>query len=215
MATTNPTVMSIPNYHQACLAAASSDSSSQSFYLVGSSTQGSLDIHFVPDIFATQVKYVANQNDVGAWNIEARKACFKSPSSKDANDPIKITQFGLTTTAMTIAYPNGTTYKATDTGSLNRYDISHFPTADPLLALGTYTPSTGTTSSGHTIVFDKAGLGLAYIATGNSVTNISSTVPSMTLSPGYAVNMNNIVITEDAIPVTMSTTGYILDRIAD
>lgn len=99
--------------------------------------------------------------------------------------------------------------------SVDRYDLSHFPTGDPLLALGTYTPSTGTTSSGYTVVFDKAGLGMAYITTGNSVTNDSSTVPSMTLSPGYAVNMNNIVITENAIPVTMSTTGYILDRVSN
>ncbi|KAF9150667.1 hypothetical protein BG015_007513 [Linnemannia schmuckeri] len=262
MATT-PQMMPIPSYQWACLAA---DENRQSFYLVGSSTVGNLDVYYVTDIFATQVNHVATQNNIYAWSSDSRKACFRSPTSKLVNGPIKITQFGLANTFHTTAYPDGkvdapeyykdqpTTFvspklfawsgqmanydlftvftnyispgysqwasnlqpfEGTNSSSINRFDLSHYPVADPLLALGTYTPSTGTNSTGFTIVFDKLGEALAYITTGTSATSLYNTTPSMTLSPSIRVNMSNIVLTENAIPVTMSTTGYILDRAKD
>lgn len=66
---------------------------------------------------------------------------------------------------------------------------------------------------GYTIVFDKQGEALAYITTGTSATSLTNTVPLMTLSPSIRVNMSNITLTENAIPVTMTTSGYILDRV--
>lgn len=78
MATT-PQMIPIPSYQQACLAA---DQCGQSFYLVGSSTVGNSDVFFVTDSFVTQVNHVVTQNNIYAWNYDARKACFRSPTSK-------------------------------------------------------------------------------------------------------------------------------------
>ncbi|KAG0275043.1 hypothetical protein BGZ95_009241 [Linnemannia exigua] len=175
---------------------------------------------------------------------------------------IKITQLGLTTTANTIAFPNGTIspvdaiasnksfvssklyawsgqkpdydvfttfsyfaptgyskwlairqiFRETDSGSYLKFDLGHFPPDDPLLALGTYTNSTDVTSAGHTIVFDKFNQAMSYATSSTSFSNIKSTLPLMTLSSSTPVSMNNNILSSDAIPVTMSATGYILDR---
>ncbi|KAF9150668.1 hypothetical protein BG015_007514 [Linnemannia schmuckeri] len=100
-----------------------------------------------------------------------------------------------------------------NTGSLFGYGLTTFPAADPLLAVGTYTASTGTLSSGYTIVFDKANQGKAYLTSGSTTAFQGSTESVMTLAPYVAVNMNNIVLSADALGITMAGTGYILDKV--
>ncbi|KAG0208390.1 hypothetical protein BGX33_006305 [Mortierella sp. NVP41] len=103
-------------------------------------------------------------------------------------------------------------FKDTDTNGLMRFGLSHFPTAEPLLALGTYTPSTGAISSGYTVVIDKSMQAMAYLTNGNVV---NATDAVITLFSGTLVTMNGISLSSDAIPVTMGSTGYILDKAKD
>lgn len=94
-----------------------------------------------------------------------------------------------------------------------RYGLTTFPAADPLLAVGTYTASTGALSSGYTIVFDKANQGKAYLTSGSTTAFQGSTESVMTLAPYVTVNMNNIVLSADALGITMAGTAYILDKV--
>lgn len=89
-----------------------------------------------------------------------------------------------------------------------------FPVDDPLLTLGTFAPANGGNSSGYTVVFDKNRQGMIY-STFASSSAIPAGDPLMTLSGQTLVGMNNIVLTKYAIPVTMASTGYILDRVSE
>ncbi|KAF8944164.1 hypothetical protein BGZ47_004560, partial [Haplosporangium gracile] len=235
--------MPVPSYQWACLAA---DENRQSFYLVGSSTGGNLDVFYGTNISDNQVNHVATYNKEGTWSSDCPKACFTSKLVNayldgKVDDPEhysvqpttfvspklfawsgQMTNYDLFTVLTNYISPGYSQwasdlqpFEGTNLSSLNRFDLSHYPVADPLLALGTYTPSTGINSTGYTIVFDKLGEALAYNTTGTSATSPTNTTPPMTLSPGIRVNMSNIVLTKNAIPVTMSTTGYILDRAKD
>ena len=96
---------------------------------------------------------------------------------------------------------------------LYRNNISQYLAPDPLLALGTYSKKVGNVSVGYTIVFDKFKHAQAYFAMGSSTADPNNTENVLTLSGPDAVNMNTIELTSDAIPVSMSGIGYILDRV--
>ncbi|OAQ33117.1 hypothetical protein K457DRAFT_134739 [Linnemannia elongata AG-77] len=100
-----------------------------------------------------------------------------------------------------------------NTGSLFGYGLTTFPAADPLLAVGTYTASTGALSSGYTIVFDKANQARAYLTSGSTTAFQGSVESVMTLAPYVTVNMNNIVLSANALGITMAGTAYILDKV--
>ncbi|KAG9064212.1 hypothetical protein KI688_003400 [Linnemannia hyalina] len=84
-----------------------------------------------------------------------------------------------------------------------------------LLAVGTYGPFNATATQGYTTVFDKSGGGQIQSAAGNLPTAPGSNVPPVSLDPPMAVSMNGIKLTSDAIPVTMESFGYILDKAAN
>ncbi|KAF9083985.1 hypothetical protein BGX23_010942 [Mortierella sp. AD031] len=100
-------------------------------------------------------------------------------------------------------------------GGYSEADTVNYPTDDPLLAVGTYTPTTTNTSQGHSVIFDKYGQGTVYAATGSSLATPNNTVRLVTLSSSRSVNMNGISFSSDAIPITMEGTGYILDKAKD
>ncbi|KAF9139407.1 hypothetical protein BGX30_008011 [Mortierella sp. GBA39] len=112
-----------------------------------------------------------------------------------------------------LSFLSNTGNTTANTGSLFGYGLTTFPPADPLLAVGTYTASTGILSSGYTIVFDKTNQGKAYLTSGSTTAFQGSTESVMTLAPYVTVNMNNIVLSADALGVTMAGTAYVLDKV--
>ncbi|KAF9127923.1 hypothetical protein BGW39_005473 [Mortierella sp. 14UC] len=245
----------IPSYTQACLAA---DEVNNSFYLVGSPTLGVLDVNYVTDITASNVQEVATQYDPATWNTDARKACFRIPASRSANGPIKISQFGLTTTAFTLALPNGTvkpvdvigsgnsfvspklfawsaqmpdynvfivfsniakpnytrwlgirqTFIETDPGSLIRYDLGHFPSEDPLLALGTFTYSSDTVSSGVCPGEHEQYYTFKRRDTGNDVVHSLREVSNTGVSPPFSTSMAAAALSQRIITYTARDAQY-------
>ncbi|OAQ35199.1 hypothetical protein K457DRAFT_13760 [Linnemannia elongata AG-77] len=101
-------------------------------------------------------------------------------------------------------------FSSNNTGNYIAGDLTTFPSADPLLAVGTYTTSAGSLSSGYTIVFDNASQGRAYLTSGSTVA--LPKLGLLTLAPYVIVNMNNIVLSKDALGITMAGTAYILDK---
>ncbi|KAF9116784.1 hypothetical protein BGW39_002598 [Mortierella sp. 14UC] len=99
----------------------------------------------------------------------------------------------------------------TGLGSLVDPDIGSIPTSTPLVTVGTYGATPTTAWQGNNVVFDTQGGGLVYPSQGL----LQTTGKVITLSAGKSVTMNGISLTADAIPITMETTGYILDRAAD
>lgn len=95
------------------------------------------------------------------------------------------------------------------------YNMTHYPVAvdNALLAVGTYGDSFDSTSHGYTIVFDNAGKGQIFTATGNLLSTATNNIPTLTLGIPESVNMNEISLTDNAIPITMGTTAYILDKV--
>ncbi|KAF8944167.1 hypothetical protein BGZ47_004563 [Haplosporangium gracile] len=83
-----------------------------------------------------------------------------------------------------------------------------------LLAVGTYGLYNSTASQGHTTVFDKSGeTGQIQTATGSLPSGaINDTQPAVTLGTPMSVIMMGTKLTANAIPVTMGTIGYILDK---
>lgn len=95
----------IPVYNQACLAT-DSTSTSPSFFLVGSSSPGSLEVNYVNNADATTVNRVATQNDQSAWSPNAAKLCYIYPFATTANPGLKIVQFGSGSTYIALAQTN-------------------------------------------------------------------------------------------------------------
>ncbi|KAF9537083.1 hypothetical protein EC957_008877 [Mortierella hygrophila] len=182
----------IPVYNQACLAT-DSTSTSPSFFLVGSSTPGSLEVNYVNNADATAVNRVATQNDKSAWTPNAAKLCYIYPFTTSANPGITIVQFG----------PG--------------YNMVHQPvdTDDAMLVVGTYGSYSGNTSQGYTIVFDKSSRGQIFSATGNLLANVTNFVPTVALGMPTVVNMDGITLSSNAIPITMGSVAYILDMDAN
>ncbi|KAG0378645.1 hypothetical protein BGX24_003259 [Mortierella sp. AD032] len=254
----------IPIYNQACLAT-DSTSSVPSFYLVGSTSPGSLEVNYVNNPDATTVTLVASQNDQSAWSPSAAKLCYIYPFATSVNPGIKIVQFGAGSTYMGLAQTNNLISGAdsfnmtgfvspklfawsgkfqdfdmftimtndTDTTtskvnmwaalrmnfrqngpSLITYDMANNPVDvnNAMLAVGTYGGYSGNTSQGYTIVFDKSNRGQIFTAHGNLLANITNNTPTVALGVPTNVIMNGIMLTINAIPVTMGNTAYILDR---
>ncbi|KAF9320058.1 hypothetical protein BGZ91_004810 [Linnemannia elongata] len=257
----------IPVYNQACLAT-DSTSTSPSFFLVGSSSPGSLEVNYVNNADATTVNRVATQNDQSAWSPNAAKLCYIYPFATTANPGLKIVQFGSGSTYIALAQTNNVisgadffnmtgfpssrlfgwsgrfqdydmftvvtkdtdsqTHKVgmwaafrmnfrQDGPSLLTYDMVHQPvdTDDAMLVVGTYGSYSGNTSQGYTIVFDKSSRGQIFSATGNLLANLTNFVPTVALGIPTVVNMNGITLSPNAIPITMGSVAYILDKEAN
>ncbi|KAG0305607.1 hypothetical protein BGZ98_003859 [Dissophora globulifera] len=95
------------------------------------------------------------------------------------------------------------------------YSLPYYPTSTPLLAVGTILPSSLGLSQGFSVVFDTQGQGLAYPVEASSAPAITGYESVMVLGSPLNVNMNSISLTKDAIPITMTSTGYILDKASD
>jgi len=89
--------------------------------------------------------------------------------------------------------------------------LSLYPTEKPLLSIGTFTAKPNPPSQGFNIVFDISGSGIAYSAVGNPARETEDR--ALTLANPQNVNMNGISLTQNAIPVTVNSVGYILDRV--
>ncbi|KAK3839701.1 MAG: hypothetical protein J3R72DRAFT_447392 [Linnemannia gamsii] len=94
-------------------------------------------------------------------------------------------------------------------------ELTNYPTTAPLVAVGTYSTVTSPPSKGHSVVFDKYGQGQIYSASGSIVANMTNDANVLVLSAGVNVQMNSITLSDQAVPVTMANTGYILDKAQD
>ncbi|KAF9139405.1 hypothetical protein BGX30_008009 [Mortierella sp. GBA39] len=181
----------IPIYNQACLAT-DSTSISPSFFLVGSPTPGCIEVNYVNYANATTVNRVATQNGVLDWIPNAAKLCYIYPfTTTSANPGIRIVQLG---------YHMG--YQPVDID-------------DAMLVVGTYGSYSGSTSQGYTIVFDKSNRGQIFSATGNLLANYTNIIPAIELGIPTVVSMDGITLSPNAIPITMGSVAYILDKEAN
>ncbi|KAK3838181.1 MAG: hypothetical protein J3R72DRAFT_448604 [Linnemannia gamsii] len=88
--------------------------------------------------------------------------------------------------------------------------MSQSPSMTAFLAVGAYELSTKSPTQGHTIVFDTASSGAAYPATGTGDTH-----EAVSLSAPITLDMQGIILSPKAIPLTMGSVSYILDEAAD
>ncbi|KAK3835202.1 MAG: hypothetical protein JOS17DRAFT_845805 [Linnemannia elongata] len=95
----------IPVYNQACLATDSS-STVPSFYLVGSTSPGSLEVNYINNPDSTTYTRVASQNDQSAWTPNAAKLCYIYPFATSANPGINVIQFGSGSSYIALAQTN-------------------------------------------------------------------------------------------------------------
>ncbi|KAF9142780.1 hypothetical protein BG015_000664 [Linnemannia schmuckeri] len=102
----------IPVYNQACLATDSS-STVPSFYLVGSTSPGSLEINYINNPDSTTYTRVSSQDDQSAWTPNAAKLCYIYPFSTSVNPGINIIQFGSGSTYIALAQTNNIVSGAT------------------------------------------------------------------------------------------------------
>lgn len=82
-----------------------------------------------------------------------------------------------------------------------------------MLTVGTYGTYSATTSEGYLTVFDKNGQGRIQTADGNLLAAPSNEISAVGLGIPTPVDMNGIVLTENAIPITMGNTAYILNKV--
>ncbi|KAF8944165.1 hypothetical protein BGZ47_004561 [Haplosporangium gracile] len=102
----------IPVYNQACLATDSS-SAVPSFYLVGSTSPGSLEVNYINNPDSTTYTRVANTSDQSAWTPNAAKLCYIYPFSTSANPGVNIIQFGSGSTYIALAQTSNIVSAAT------------------------------------------------------------------------------------------------------
>ncbi|KAG0073473.1 hypothetical protein BGZ90_011547 [Linnemannia elongata] len=228
----------IPSYQQACLAP---DTRNSAVYLVGgsSSVAGLLEVNYISltNINAPTIRSIGSNVNTLKWAAGAPKACFPAPSSDQANSVIKVIQFGHGASYMSYISPEGvvadpTSFAGlefqspklfglrlsflTEGGSLSDQITGLYPSAvDPLLSVGTYTPTSVGDSHGYSVVFDKQGKGQVFTAIGSDQATVNNTISVLVLSNPGNVNMNGIVLSSDAVSVTMGDTGYILDKSKD
>ncbi|KAF9127924.1 hypothetical protein BGW39_005474 [Mortierella sp. 14UC] len=93
--------------------------------------------------------------------------------------------------------------------------LGNYPTASPLVAVGTYSSFSGNYSKGYSVVFDTAGRGQVFPALGSSVATPTTEEKALALGSPVDVDMSGITLTADAIPVTLASTGFILDKAPD
>ncbi|KAF9924986.1 hypothetical protein FBU30_005150 [Linnemannia zychae] len=82
----------------------------------------------------------------------------------------------------------------------------------PLLTIGAYTGNTTTPASGYSIVFDQAGGGSIYPATGVDTSQIANSNEVLRLGPSQPIDMSGIVTTSKAIAVNVDEVAYIIDQ---
>jgi hypothetical protein len=82
-----------------------------------------------------------------------------------------------------------------------------------MLSVGTYVSSLTTPAQGFHIVFDTNGGGMIYPTLDSGASTIPSLNSVLTLSSPTPVDMGGITLTSNAISLTMTTTGYILDKV--
>ncbi|KAF9164479.1 hypothetical protein DFQ26_001413 [Actinomortierella ambigua] len=89
-------------------------------------------------------------------------------------------------------------------------DLRTFPPEDAELSIGTFTLTKILPAEGHLTVFNATGSkGWTYHTISLKMSN-DSTLQS--LSAPFAVDMSGIVLTRFALPITMGSTGYIMDK---
>ncbi|KAG0357190.1 hypothetical protein BGZ54_000423, partial [Gamsiella multidivaricata] len=93
--------------------------------------------------------------------------------------------------------------------------ISQYPTANPLLSVGAYIPTSNTPAQGYHIVFDKNGGGTIYTALDSAAPILSDLDRILSLSSPQSVDMGGYTLSVNAIPLTMTSVAYILDQASD
>ncbi|KAG0369193.1 hypothetical protein BGX24_002515 [Mortierella sp. AD032] len=117
--------------------------------------------------------------------------------------------FATTGSAWTGARFNGTD----SLYSFQSYFTTQVPAGPPMISMGTFTPG-GT--SGYNIFFDSLGAGSIYNTVASTqpvVLNLNTNL--LTLARGQDVDMGGVKLSEEAIPVTMNSNGYLLDKASD
>ncbi|KAF9913162.1 hypothetical protein EC991_003622 [Linnemannia zychae] len=92
--------------------------------------------------------------------------------------------------------------------------LTNFPSATALVSVGTFVPTQNTPAQGYTIVFDQLGGGNIFPALDTSVA-ISGSDRVITLTSPRPVDMGDIKLTANVIPITMVGVAYLLDQGAD
>ncbi|KAF9131197.1 hypothetical protein BGW39_002103 [Mortierella sp. 14UC] len=98
-------------------------------------------------------------------------------------------------------------------GSMNPRTLT-YPTSSPLVSVGTFTPSSVSPARGYLTVFDTFGSGRVYPTTGYDRSNPLIT-DLLTIGLAQSVDMDNVKLTSEAVPVTAGNVAYILDKGAD
>ncbi|KAF9550563.1 hypothetical protein EC957_000237 [Mortierella hygrophila] len=113
----------------------------------------------------------------------------------------------------TTDYWAGVRSNATDSSSnIYDFDLQVYPNFRPFLAVGVYTSAAKAPAHGNAIVFDTAQSGTIYTATGYDTPDTQVKGRTLILSVPQLVSMKNVVLTNDAIPITSSSGAYILDK---
>ncbi|KAF9311067.1 hypothetical protein BG003_007815 [Podila horticola] len=91
------------------------------------------------------------------------------------------------------------------------------PGSEPLFTVGAIAQDIANFGNGFLFSFDQSGsTGTAYQATGNKRPdrNLTATESLLTLTKANAVNMNSLVVTQDAIPLTSGFSAFVVDKSA-
>ncbi|KAF8930526.1 hypothetical protein BGZ47_000499 [Haplosporangium gracile] len=196
----------IPSYTNLCLAA---DKVNNAVYLVGvaPAMQGRLEVNYISmvNINAPTLSPAGVQVNTRQCSSGAPKACFIHPLFA-LTGSVESFDWFLAITNDTVLPWAGVRLNFTDLShDLLDDELTNFPARTPLIAVGTYSPVANLPSQRHSVVFDKTGQGQIYAASGSVTANMTKTI-TLLLS---------IKLTEEAVPVTMTITGYILDKAAD
>ncbi|KAG0307521.1 hypothetical protein BGZ97_000369 [Linnemannia gamsii] len=159
-------------------------------------------------------------------NVYPANGMFDPPSGFDdvayVNPKLFATVGNAGANGFVLAMTNTTDYwvglrsNATDSYStLYDFDLKVFPSSRPFLAVGTYTGTAKAPARGNAIVFDTARSGTIYTATGYDTPDTQVKGPTLILSAPQLVSMKNVVLTNDAIPVSSNSGAYILDKAPD
>ncbi|KAF9934199.1 hypothetical protein FBU30_002892 [Linnemannia zychae] len=108
-----------------------------------------------------------------------------------------------------------TTFQLNPTDSFKIYSDDHmdrFPAADPFLSVGTYILNSDIPARGYAIIFDTASSGWIYPTSGYIVGLSKYSGNMLQLDSPVALNMNKIILSQEAIGVTMGVDAYILDK---
>ncbi|KAG0023557.1 hypothetical protein BGZ81_008080 [Podila clonocystis] len=92
------------------------------------------------------------------------------------------------------------------------------PGSEPLFTVGAIAQDIANFGNGFLFSFEQSGsAGTAYRTTGNKRLdrNLTATESLVTLTKANAVNMNNLVVTPDAIPLTSGFSAFVVDKIRE